>query len=60
VLEQVVVSASAAVDARLMAVLRSTGEWDRHCQAIRRFLLLGQVSGWGRLCRWCTCTARQA
>jgi hypothetical protein len=43
VLERVVVSASASVDARLMAVLRSTGEWDKHCQAIRRYLLLGQV-----------------
>jgi len=38
-----VVSASRSVDARLMEVLRSTGEWDRHCSAIRRYLLLGQV-----------------
>jgi hypothetical protein len=38
------VSASRSVDARLMAVLRSTGEWDRHCSAVRRYLLLGQVS----------------
>lgn len=37
------VSASRSVDARLMDVLRSTGEWDRHCSAIRRYLLLGQV-----------------
>lgn len=44
VLERVVVSASRSVDARLMAVLRSTGEWDRHCSAVRRYLLLGQVS----------------
>lgn len=43
VLERVVVSASRSVDARLMAVLRSTGEWDRHCSAVRRYLLLGQV-----------------
>lgn len=42
VLERVVVSASRSVDARLMEVLRSTGEWDRHCSAIRRYLLLGQ------------------
>jgi hypothetical protein len=43
VLERVVVSASRSVDARLMDVLRSTGEWDRHCSAVRRYLLLGQV-----------------
>lgn len=46
-LERVVVSASRSVDARLMAVLRSTGEWDRHCSAVRRYLLLGQVRDGG-------------
>ncbi|KAF8068410.1 GCP3 [Scenedesmus sp. PABB004] len=42
VLERAVVSAGRAVDARLMAVLHSSGELERHCQAIRRYLLLGQ------------------
>eukprot|EP00879_Flechtneria_rotunda_P027814 GHRR01029816.1.p1 GENE.GHRR01029816.1~~GHRR01029816.1.p1 ORF type:complete len:624 (+),score=227.32 GHRR01029816.1:846-2717(+) len=42
VLERVVVSAGRDVDARLMAVLQSTGELQRHCQSIRRYLLLGQ------------------
>eukprot|EP00878_Enallax_costatus_P017689 GHUV01018585.1.p1 GENE.GHUV01018585.1~~GHUV01018585.1.p1 ORF type:complete len:688 (+),score=234.63 GHUV01018585.1:858-2921(+) len=42
VLERVVSSAGQRVDARLMAVLQSSGELDKHCQAIRRYLLLGQ------------------
>lgn len=43
VLERAVVSAGRCIDARLMAVLHSTGELERHCQAIRRYLLMGQV-----------------
>jgi hypothetical protein len=43
VLERVVVSAGCSIDARLMAVLHSSGELSRHCQAIRRYLLMGQV-----------------
>uniref|UniRef100_A0A383WQ52 Uncharacterized protein n=1 Tax=Tetradesmus obliquus TaxID=3088 RepID=A0A383WQ52_TETOB len=42
VLERVVVSAGRSIDERLMAVLHSSGELSRHCQAIRRYLLLGQ------------------
>jgi hypothetical protein len=42
-LERVVVSAGRSIDARLMAVLHSSGELSRHCQAIRRYLLMGQV-----------------
>jgi hypothetical protein len=37
------VSAGRSIDARLMAVLHSRGELSRHCQAIRRYLLMGQV-----------------
>jgi hypothetical protein len=48
VLERVVVSAGRSIDARLMAVLHSSGELSRHCQAIRRYLLMGQVSLLGR------------
>jgi hypothetical protein len=43
VLERVVASAGRSIDARLMAVLHSSGELSRHCQAIRRYLLMGQV-----------------
>ena len=41
-LEALVARASAQVDARLMKVLYSRHHLDRHCDAIRRYLLLGQ------------------
>ncbi len=37
------VEAAAAVDARLMQVLRGSGELERHCSALRAYVLLGQV-----------------
>lgn len=45
-----VAQATREVDARLMEVLREKQALGRHCDALRRYVLLGQVGGgpWGR------------